>query len=650
MSFRLQEIIHKVEQGPAYRYLAYVVGVIFFVTVAVAYDLALYRNLSTIEGMDAAQLARNLAEGKGYTTDFIRPFSIYLLRKQLGETNALPESHPDLANAPAYPALLASALKLMPFDYRVSSGIDQFRVHAPDMWITGANQVLFLIALSLVFLIARRLFDPSVAWVSAGIVLGTELLWSFTNSGLSTMLLIVLFLAVLWTLIRIEFLGHNPENTHDRQILFLGALIGVFLGIGTLTRYSFGWMIIPTIAFLSTSAPRNRAATVATGLLITAAIVTPWLLRNYTLSGALFGTAGYALFQQSFSFQGFDLERSLHPDFSLIRSGEFAGKLLRNGREALSQIPQLGGSWITALFIAGLLVPFRNLVLGRMRWFIVSCLGAFLFAQALGQTELSKESPLLTSENLLVIVFPAVVIYGVSLLFNLLEQFAVPSARVVITGIFFLLATAPLLLAFFSLHPSPVVYPPYAPPWIQTKAGYIDGNQWVVSDIPWAMAWYGDRPSVWLPLKPGSMTNSTESFYEVRQLHSVAGLYLSAKALKTVDTGAILRWRHGEAEDQDWDAFKDMVSDLGDTLSRGNAPDEMLNRLKQAYQLAQKHWVRGSGETWESFILGIVINQEVPSGFPLQRAPEPLWHEIFLTDSERSAEKSIKGTETDRKP
>src|SRR5688572_31535539 len=103
MSFRLQEIIHKVEHGPAYRVLTYVVGVIFFVTVAVCYDLALYRNLSTIEGMDAAQLARNLSEGKGFNTSFVRPFSIHLLQKHQGITNTVADPHPDLANPPVYP-------------------------------------------------------------------------------------------------------------------------------------------------------------------------------------------------------------------------------------------------------------------------------------------------------------------------------------------------------------------------------------------------------------------------------------------------------------------------------------------------------------------------------------------------------------------
>jgi len=650
MSFRLQEIIHKVEHGPTYRYLAYVVGIIFFATVAVCYDLALYRNLSTIEGMDAAQLARNLAEGKGYHTDFVRPFSIHLLQKHRGQTNAVPEMHPDLANPPVYPALLAGALNLMPFGYEVTSGIDTFRIHAPDMWITGANQILFLIAIALVFFIARRLFDATVAWVSAGIVLGTEVLWRFTNSGLSTLLLIVLFLALWWALARIDFLGRDQAETHDRQILFLGAVIGLCLGLGMLTRYSFGWLIIPAIAFLSSTAARNRVAAAVTALLIAAALVTPWLLRNYNLSGTLFGTSGYALFHQSFSFQGFELERSLHPGFSLIRPDEFSSKLLRNGRELLGDIPSLGGSWMTALFIAGLLLPFRNVVLGRMRWFVVSCLATLLFAQALGQTELSKDSPVINSDNLLIIVFPAIVIYGASLLFNLLEQFAVPASRFIITGLFFLLATAPLLLAFFAPHPSPVVYPPYAPPWIHAKADYIERNKWVVSDIPWAMAWYGNRTSVWLPLKPGSPTNTHESFYELRELQPVTALYLTSKTLKSVDTQAILQWRHSEAEDREWQAFQGIISNLGEQLARASAPEEMLARLKEAYQLSQKHWVRGGGDTWQSFVLGVIVNQEIPTGFPLQKAPEPLWHEIFLTDSERSGRKHIQASETDRKP
>ena len=47
----------------------------------VLYDVRAYRNFSSPEAMDAAQVARNLAEGHGYATDFIRPFSVYLVQK-----------------------------------------------------------------------------------------------------------------------------------------------------------------------------------------------------------------------------------------------------------------------------------------------------------------------------------------------------------------------------------------------------------------------------------------------------------------------------------------------------------------------------------------------------------------------------------------
>ena len=38
--------------------------------------------MTTPEGMDAAQLARNIAEGRGYTTLFVRPFSLFLVQRQ----------------------------------------------------------------------------------------------------------------------------------------------------------------------------------------------------------------------------------------------------------------------------------------------------------------------------------------------------------------------------------------------------------------------------------------------------------------------------------------------------------------------------------------------------------------------------------------
>jgi hypothetical protein len=44
-----------------------------------------------------------------------------------------------------------------------------------------------------------------------------------------------------------------------------------------------------------------------------------------------------------------------------------------------------------------------------------------------------------------------------------------------------------------------VNYPPYHPPIIKTVAELSDPHEIIASDIPWAVAWYGDRTSLWVP-------------------------------------------------------------------------------------------------------------------------------------------------------
>src|SRR5438105_15229888 len=49
MAVRVQELIHKLEEGTGYRYLKLLLGIFGMIAAAVAYDLAAFRNLSTRE-------------------------------------------------------------------------------------------------------------------------------------------------------------------------------------------------------------------------------------------------------------------------------------------------------------------------------------------------------------------------------------------------------------------------------------------------------------------------------------------------------------------------------------------------------------------------------------------------------------------------
>ena len=76
---RLQEWIHRMEVGTGTRYVRLAVVVFGFLALALLYNLFEYRNLANPEAMDAAQVARNVARGEGFTTRFVRPLSLHLV-------------------------------------------------------------------------------------------------------------------------------------------------------------------------------------------------------------------------------------------------------------------------------------------------------------------------------------------------------------------------------------------------------------------------------------------------------------------------------------------------------------------------------------------------------------------------------------------
>jgi hypothetical protein len=614
----IQMLIHKIEIGAGSRYLRYAALAVTVVALAFFYDVRVSRNFSTQEAMDSAQLARNIADGKGYTTLFIRPFSLYLVQKhniaRLGasapadidanNTNSISQSqpdfahlktaHPDLANPPVYPVLLAGLMEIVPFKYPVElekpfwSNNNQFWRYRPDFIIGVFNEIFLLAAAWLTFLLARNLFDSNVAWLSAILVLGCELLWRFCMAGMSTILLIVIFLVLTRFLFEIEKHAREPEPRANRM-LGLAVAAGILTGIGALTRYAFGWTIIPVAVFLILFTGQRRLWHMAAALIAFAIVLAPWIVRNELVSGTVFGTAGYALVEGTFVFPQFQLERSIHPNLSqALWFTPYVQKLLGNLREILSsELPRLGGSWAGMLFLTGLLLGFRGAGARRVRYFLLMCLGVFIFVQALGKTQLSEESPEINSENLLVVLAPVAFIYGASFFLTLVSQMASQSQRLhfAVASLFAALCCLPMVFALLPPKNSPVVFPPYYPPEIQTVSGWMKENELMMSDVPWAVAWYGRRQCVWLTLNP---TDEFEAIH--KNMKPVSALYLTPK---TMDAKFI----------SDWALARD--------------------------------------KSWGNFIFTAVTQNQVPPDFPLRHAPAGFLPErMFLADDQKRWEKA----------
>lgn len=552
----LQDIIHTMEVGSGMRYLnrsvLFVLAVLGVLVVLVGYDLRAFRNLSTLEAMDSAQLARNLAQGRGYSTLFVRPLSIYLLENHNHQTNTtagdrarLRTNHPDLANPPVYPTILAGLMKVLPFKFAIPtkstpfwSPDGQFYRYQPDFLIALFNQFLLFGLLVSVFFLAKRLFDLRVAALSTLVLFGTELLWRFSISGLSTILLLLIFAGLFWCLVLLEEQTREPK--WNRFALYaLAAATGALVGLGCLTRYSFGWLVVPVILFVLVYTGRQRVVLAATLFLAFAVVLTPWVIRNYSLSGTPFGTATFALLENSALSREDGLERSLNPailkampnGFPLLAAAGriFWLKLVENGRTVLqSDLPKLGGTWLSAFFLVGLLVPFRSPRLGRLRWLLVASLFVLAVVQALGRTRLSENSPDINSENLLVLLTPWVVIYGVSLFFVLLDQAELPffQLRPLAVGLFAAVMGLPLILTLLPPRANPIVYPPYYPPSIQTAVGWTKEDELLMSDVPWAVAWYGQSQCMWLTL------TARADYYAVNDyLKPISALYLTPQTV-----------------------------------------------------------------------------------------------------------------------
>jgi hypothetical protein len=176
---------------------------------------------------------------------------------------------------------------VLPFNYAIpktpkrfwSSG-EKFYRYQPDFLIALCNQVLFMGLIGSVFFLARRLFDAQVAWVSAVLVLGTEMFWRFSVSGLSTILLVLIFMGLVWCLVFLEEELREPKWGSSGAFLLAG-LAGALVGLGALTRYSYGWLILPVLVFVLVYSGTRRGMLGALVVLGCSIVLLPWLVTAW---------------------------------------------------------------------------------------------------------------------------------------------------------------------------------------------------------------------------------------------------------------------------------------------------------------------------------------------------------------------------------
>jgi len=93
--------------------------------------------------------------------------------------------------------------------------------------------------------------------------------------------------------------------------------------------------------------------------------------------------------------------------------------------------------------------------------------------------------------------------FGAAFAFVLFDRLNLPATILVypLVGILCLLQASPMALRIVQKPAPPFAYPPYFPPILFLTKNWVESDEVMSSDIPWAIAWYSQRMCVWLPSK-----------------------------------------------------------------------------------------------------------------------------------------------------
>ena len=483
-STQVQELVHELELGPL---KSLILRVGFFAAVAGLASLYLilnFRGLDSETAMDQAQIGRQIAAGAGFSTLYIRPLAMWQF---LNHNEQLPSGQfPDTYNFPLNPAV--NAVLLRPIK-RLWPMEPTDVIYAGDRTIAAGGVVLFLASVTVIFLLVRSLFDWKIAWMTASLVLLTDMMWRFSVSGLPQMLMLFLFsLALL--LLHSAIVARTGQNTGRMLLMLSGAAL--LFGLMTLAQPLAVWIFLGFLGFVFTWC-RPRSVSGLLVFFIFAAVVAPWLVRNYLVCGNPLGLGIYSIFDgimgSELSYMG-----NLQPDLNL---GGIKGKI-RNGLNMQFQniFSFFGYNVAAAAFFFSLLHIFRRRETGLFRWALL----LMWVPAVLGMAVFSPQSEV--SVNQLHMLFlPLFAAYGMAFLLVLWNRIDLrfPPARIVFIGLVLLVSALPMGINLLTRSTLPVNWPPYVPTFINNVSGWMEPDEVLCSDMPWATAWYGGRRTLLLP-------------------------------------------------------------------------------------------------------------------------------------------------------
>ncbi len=463
----------------------------------------LFQGLNSSVAMDQAQISREIARGNGITTQFIRPIAYHQAEEQAGRAVSF-QGFQDTYHSPLNLIVNAAVLKIVGADDPEAWTLrDEELIYPLDRVIAATSMIFFLLSIGVTYLLVSRIFDVKIASVTAILMLFCEPMWNFSLSGLPQMLMLLLFSSALY------FAYRATESATEGRLAMVPAIVaGVFLTLLALTHWMTVWLALGYIIYAAIAYRPRGVVAAAILLMIILAAVWP-VMRNINVTGMPLGTAYLTLYTGLGAASEEAIMRSSSLDDAPSIVDGILGMILRSSLLQLTDIiPFLGGLIVAPLFFLSLLHPFKRASIANFRWAILLMFTGN--ALALAFFGISRDP--LDPNQLHILFAPIMTAYGlafVSILWNRLEVVSTtPLLRNVHFIVVILISALPLIISLpqkvrLGMHVSQrggiPHWPPYFAPSLVRLQSFVPEDQIIVSDQPWAVAWYADRPSVWLP-------------------------------------------------------------------------------------------------------------------------------------------------------
>lgn len=478
--------------------LSLTVITIFTATVWYIHYDRYFTGLILNDAMDYAGIARNVARGQGFISQYVTPLSL--------AHYGIPQ--PDMWRAPLWPLALAGFQKIFGF-------IDEASAIGTGFFFIATAPVIFLLA--------RQWFGNLVAFGSVLIYVFTPKLLYFSISGMTEPMAIFLM-----TLTLLMVSNKNFKNGGGDW------LSGILLGLFYLTRYN-ALVFLPFFLLYRYYFRLDGYLSPARMLAGFTLTILPWLVRNTIIFGnPMFSLQKYepAMFTPTYpdySLYLYSIKINM-VEFILSHPADIAAKITDSWNSYVSSFlsPDLNGvsAAIFIIFLASLLIPMEKATAG-IRPLVVSCYLVQLTALVV----------IHFIPRLFLIFAPIYIIFALGALFTVLN---ILLKRKLHKSIPALLTVIAILILSFHNYTSPGLQKPEVPDRdryleaINQLTYMVPTDKAILTNEGHLISWYGDRYASKIPY-------SVEMIPDIKKRADFGALFISDRIL----------WHMPEA-DQSW--------------------------------------------------------------------------------------------------